>query len=380
MYYDKSFVLNACYGGDILKTTKTYALKGTEQMNCSNLIEKVLQATISGSAPKGLIMDMDKFDWVPGVGLYGIERVREVMDSRAASEYLEAWIKRHRDRALELRTVNSTAPVMMILDFKGNEELDLVKNIADYIIEAAPRLKNGALEHTVTEEGVNFSGQMWADTLFMVCIMLAKLGSRTGEAVYSKEAARQLLLHHRYLKDRQSGLFFHGYSEPLDSHLSAARWARANAWITVSTVEMLELLPEQFEGRSEILCSLRQQIRALAEYQRDDGMFYTVIDRSDGYPETSATAGFAYGVLRGITDGYIDVCYKEIYEKAAQGVISQINSSGEVEGVSGGTPIMDSIEEYHGIEVLPTPYGQGLTLLMLTELYKTEKGCDVKDA
>ncbi len=341
-----------------------------------SLIETVLKRTISRQDPKGTIMDIDRFDWVPGVGLYGVERVWEYLKDESAGIFLHDWIEQHKERACELRTVNSTAPVMTIMGFKGSEETELAKNIADYILDIAPRLENGALEHTVTEAGVKFSKQMWADTLFMVCIMLAKLGKVTGETKYSKEAARQLLLHHTYLKDKESGLFFHGYSEPLDNHLSAARWARANSWITVSTVEIMELLPDKFEGRDEILCSLNEQVQAYSRYQRGDGMFYTVIDRPDGYTETSATAAIAYGVLRGIKDGYIDNKYQEVWKKAAQGVINHIEADGTVTGVSGGTPIMDTVEEYHTIKVLPTLYGQGLTLIMLCEIYKTEGGTE----
>ena len=345
-----------------------------------NLIEAVLRRTISRQYPKGSIMDIDRFDWVPGVGLYGVERAWEYLKDENAGNFLKDWIERHKDEAYELRTVNSTAPVMTIMDFNVGGEMELVKNIADYIVDSAPRLKNGALEHTVTEEGVSFSGQMWADTLFMVCIMLAKLGKAAGDEKYSREAAKQLLLHHRYLKDKESGAFFHGYSETLDTHLSAAKWARANSWITVSTVEILELLPKQFEGRDEILRSLNEQVAAYERYQRSDGMFYTVLDRTDGYTETSATAAIAYGILRGIENGYIDRRYQEMWKKAADGVIRHIDGDGIVQGVSGGTPIMETVDAYHGIEILPTLYGQGLTLLMLLEIYKSEGGIDSGEA
>ncbi len=336
------------------------------------MIEVVLKRAINGRDSKSAIMNIDRFDWVPGVGLYGIERVWEYLREESAGVFLNAWIARHRDEAYELRTVNSTAPVMTILAFKGDAETELVKNVADYIIYSAPRLNNGSLEHTVTEAGVKFSGQMWADTLFMVCIMLAKLGKATGDEKYSGEAAKQLFLHHKYLKDTKSGVFFHGYSERFDNHLSAARWARGNAWVTVSTVEILELLPENFKGRDEIIRSLNEQVKAYARYQREDGMFYTVLDRPDGYPETSATAAIAYGVLRGIKDGYISSAYEDVWKRAVRGVMNRIDVDGTVVDVSGGTPIMDTVEEYNTIEVLPTLYGQGLVLLMLCELYKAE--------
>jgi len=53
--------------------------------------------------------------------------------------------------------------------------------------------------------------------------------------------------------------------------------------------------------------------------------------------------------------------------KAMEGVIAQINPEGAVEGVSGGTPIMPTIDAYGKLTRYPTLYGQGLTLLMLSE-------------
>ena len=53
--------------------------------------------------------------------------------------------------------------------------------------------------------------------------------------------------------------------------------------------------------------------------------------------------------------------------KAMEGVSAKINPEGAVEGVSGGTPIMPTIDAYGKLTRYPTLYGQGLTLLMLSE-------------
>lgn len=339
-------------------------------MQITEAAKKIAQQMMSDGNTPGSCMDISHFDWVPGVGLYGLERAYETFADESISAFLKEWIEKHRDEVNDKRTVNSTAPVMTILDFEGESAYDYVSRTADYIIYDAPRLENGALEHTVTEAGVKFTGQMWADTLFMVCIMLAKAGSRMKKEQYTKEAAKQLLLHHKILKDDKTGLFFHGYSEPLGNHLSAVRWARANAWITVSTVEILELLPDSFEGRELILRSLNEQVAAYEKYQSPEGLFHTVIDREDGYVEASASAAAAYGIFRGVRDGYIDKKYIGVAERAAAGMAAMISEDGIVKNVSGGTPIMENVEAYHGIEIIPTLYGQGLTLILLCELFK----------
>ena len=87
------------------------------------------------------------------------------------------------------------------------------------------------------------------------------------------------------------------------------------------------------------------------------------------YSETSATAGIAYGVLKGLRLGWLsEDRYKEMGELAANAVIGQIGEDGAVQGVSCGTGMGHDFEYYKKIPVAPTAFGQGLTFLMLTEL------------
>ena len=53
---------------------------------------------------------------------------------------------------------------------------------------------------------------------------------------------------------------------------------------------------------------------------------------------------------------------------SASAVLDQIDETGAVQGVSGGTGMGYNLQHYKDIIVTPTAYGQGLTFLMLTEL------------
>lgn len=339
-------------------------------MNKIELIDKIISRTLD-QEDQAWGMDINHFDWVPGVGLYGIYRAWKHTGNQKYSNLLTAWAAKHKEEAYAVKTVNSTAPMSTLLglyqDAGSAEYLKICVDIAEYIVKEAPRTREGGLEHTVTEKVPGFSEQIWADTLFMVCIFLSRLGRITENKDYSEEAARQLAIHHKVLKDQKTGLFYHGWNCEKMDWMSGALWARANAWITVSTVEMLEELPGAFEGRQEILNSLLQQVEALKKVQRANGMFGTLLDHPDAYDETSATAGFAYGIKRGVKKGYIPEEYLEISRRAEEGVVGKINLQGEVEGVSTGTPIMPSLQDYKRIPLRPTLYGQGLALLMLCE-------------
>jgi unsaturated rhamnogalacturonyl hydrolase len=51
-----------------------------------------------------------------------------------------------------------------------------------------------------------------ADTLFMVVLFLAAHGVATGRPELVAEAERQVLVHLRHLADRETGLWFHGWT------------------------------------------------------------------------------------------------------------------------------------------------------------------------
>ena len=91
------------------------------------------------------------------------------------------------------------------------------------------------------------------------------------------------------------------------------------------------------------------------------------MDIEETYYETSATAGIAYGILKGVRLGIIGDEYLEYGRKAARAVISKIDENGMVHGVSYGTGMGKDLEHYKKY-LAPTAYGQGLTFMMLTEL------------
>ncbi len=65
-----------------------------------------------------------------------------------------------------------------------------------------------------------------------------------------------------------------------------------------------------------------------------------------------------------------DAKYHEMAALATKSVLDQIDETGAVQCVSGGTGMGYNLQHYKDIIVTPTAYGQGLTFLMLTELMR----------
>jgi unsaturated rhamnogalacturonyl hydrolase len=146
-----------------------------------------------------------------------------------------------------------------------------------------------------------------------------------------EEARKQFLVHLQYLSDRRTGLFFHGFTFENNANFANALWARGNSWVTIVIPEYLELLDlATDDGYRQYLVEMYvSQVEALAHYQnKESGMWHTLIDDPTSYVESSAIAGFAFGILKGIRLKLISrQKYQAVALKAIHGLFSRIDEN-----------------------------------------------------
>jgi unsaturated rhamnogalacturonyl hydrolase len=123
-----------------------------------------------------------------------------------------------------------------------------------------------------------------------------------------------------------------------------------------------------------LVATLKAQIDGLVRTQDlETGLWHTLLDDPSSYVEASATAGFAYGILKALRLRLIprEKIYVDMVERALAGVLTNISEKGELLQVSFGTPVFDVAEDYKKVKLTSMPYGQSLALLALTEYYRT---------
>jgi unsaturated rhamnogalacturonyl hydrolase len=311
-------------------------------------------------------MNINDWEWNPGVGVTAISAYYDFCRRQEVLDYLTDWIQRNKHKAIKFQHVNKMVPFAIFPDMyrrTGDRYyLDTAVEYGNWILKNSIRTQTGAFQH-----GGDLTEQIWADTIFMVVQYLARLGRLTGDHAIVQEAAQQLLLHLQYLQDPETGVLFHGYFCQDKNHKSGARWTRGNAWITLGTPLILAEIGEMISIPSEITQRYQRLVAGLQKYQASNGLWHTVMDQPDFYQETSGSAGIACGILKSIRQGLLASSYKPAVEKALEGVLQKVDADGAVTSVSGGTPIMNTLEEYHMLSRYPTLYGQGLTLMLLTE-------------
>lgn len=320
---------------------------------------------------------VDKWEWPQGVALYALARAALESGSSADLGFLRSWYGRALGGSPPTRNVNTTAPLLALVCLLEREEgpgwRELCSDWAEWTLRGAPRTEEGGIQH-VTSHLLN-RGELWADTLFMTVLFMAKASRVLGWPELGEDARFQFLLHIRYLADASSGLWFHGWSFEGRHHFGKAHWARGNAWFAMAAVELLELELELASGSGPVRDpSLRtvheaflSQARALIRLQADDGLWRTVLDDPESYTETSASAGIAYAWHKAARLGLMGPEFLAAAEMAARGVNARIDEDGTVRGVSHGTSVGWDLEHYRSIREAPTAYGQGLAYLMLTE-------------
>lgn len=324
--------------------------------------------TITEVCPIGII-DFEKWEWPQGVGLYGLFKAYQETGHVELLEQISSWYQRRFAEGLPERNVNTMAPMLTLahlVEITGDKEMNAVcESWAEWIMHEMPRTRDGGLQHIVS--GERNEQQLWDDTLYMTVLFLARMGVRLGREDYLQESIRQFLVHIKYLFDRKTGLWMHGWTFDGRHNFANALWARGNCWITAGTYDFVEMVPLPGGVRQFLLDTVADQVEALARLQAPDGMWHTILDDPTSYTETSATAGFGYGILKGIRLGFLDRCYLPTAEAALRAVISRIQADGTVIDVSYGTGMGRDLGHYRRIPICPMAYGQALTLLLLGE-------------
>ncbi|RAK96040.1 glycoside hydrolase family 88/105 protein [Aspergillus ibericus CBS 121593] len=322
------------------------------------------------------------WEWTHGIGLYGIWKYYELTGSPHLLKTIEDWFAARFAEGGTTKNINTMAVFLTlayVYEKTGNVTyLPWLESWAEWAMYELPRTKYGGMQHVtyVTEN----HQQLWDDTLMMTVMPLAKIGRLLKRPEYVAEAKRQVLVHVKYLFDTKSGLWFHGWQFDegegrVGGHnFAEARWARGNSWVTMVIPELIELL-ELEEGdplRVHMLDTLVAQCAALRGLQTDEGFWHTLLDQEDSYVEASATAGFAYGILKAVRKRYLPKEYRAVAEKAIQAVVGAVDETGELQQTSFGTGMGDCLEFYKKIPLTAMPYGQAMAIMALGEYLR---GC-----
>ncbi|MFK3780392.1 glycoside hydrolase family 105 protein [Agrobacterium sp. NPDC089420] len=148
--------------------------------------------------------------------------------------------------------------------------------------------------------------QVWLDGLYMGLPFQIEYALAKGRTDLIDDALRQFSSALALTADA-GGLYVHGYDDSRgqrwadpESGKSPAIWARAVGWLAMALVDALVILPED-GATAGLRDSARLLLRGIVARQTENGLWMQVFDKPGlvgNYEETSASAMFAYALLR----------------------------------------------------------------------------------
>jgi unsaturated rhamnogalacturonyl hydrolase len=323
------------------------------------------------------------FDWGEGVQMMGLMRAASAAHDARYADYVEKWARMYEAR--DIRTLlnigpsasnparlgycghwsPATAVLYLYRERRKPEHLKLAQDVVDFIESGAERSPEGGLGHW---QG---SHQLWVDTLYMACPLLSAMGQIQNRPEYIKDAANQIVVHARHLQDEKTGLIYHMWDWQTGTH-SEGFWGRGDGWVLMSLADTMEVMNQRDPKYRELASIARKLAKGLEATQDADGLWHTVLDDPKSYPECSATAMFAYGMLKLVRLHVLPPAYTARALKGWRSINERYVKDGVVAGVSAGTDPKGA-DAYRSKPVGTETWGTGAYLLAASEVARNPK-------
>ncbi|HWA07987.1 MAG TPA: glycoside hydrolase family 88 protein [Opitutaceae bacterium] len=184
-------------------------------------------------------------------------------------------------------------------------------------------------EHT-TPDGITTQARYWSDDMYMLPLIQVQAYRATGNLVYLDRAALTMAAYLDKLQ-KANGLFLHSEDSPF-------YWARGNGWVAAGMAELLTSLPANHPRRARIMQGYTKMMASLLKYQSPEGLWRQLIDQPDFWLETSGTGMFAFAMVTGVKQGWLDAAtYGPAARKAWLGMVAHIGPDAQITDVCVGT-------------------------------------------
>lgn len=255
-------------------------------------------------------------------------------------------------------------------------------------LKTHPRTSDGGYWHKKI-----YPSQMWLDGIFMASPFMVQYANMKNEPLWYDEAVKQITQIYSHTVDKTTGLLYHGWDEskqekwsnPVTGN-SIQFWSRSVGWYAMAIVDVLDYLPKNHPGRTELLKILNDLSAALLKVQdAKTGLWWQVLDKAGkekNYLEASGSSMFAYAFAKGSRLGYLPKSYLKSADKAFNG-ISSILIKKDTDGFYslvqscggcglGGKPYRDGSYDYYVNEKITVNDPKGLAPYILAGIELNE--------
>ncbi|HEY6435941.1 MAG TPA: glycoside hydrolase family 88 protein [Ignavibacteriaceae bacterium] len=288
---------------------------------------------------------------------------------------------------LEDYNLDNIAPGRQLLHLYSATKDAKYKKAADFLIQQLqnqPKTSEGGYWHKQ-----RYPYQMWLDGLYMAEPFYAEYAVMFNRSEYFDEIANQFLLVQKYLKDENTGLYYHGYDESREQKWADPEtgrspnfWGRSVGWFMMALVDVLDYFPNDHHERNTLIGIFTELSENLLKFRdQDKKLWYQIIDqgsREGNYIETSASLMIIYSFAKGVNKQYLSQKYfqiavesfnslKENYIITDEQGLLYLQNTVSVGGL-GGDPYRDGSFEYYISEPIRINDFKGYGPLMLAAI------------
>jgi rhamnogalacturonyl hydrolase YesR len=188
-------------------------------------------------------------------------------------------------------------------------------------------------------DGLSAETRFWIDDMYMLTMLQLEAYRATGDRMYLDRDAKEMAAYLDKLQ-QPNGLFFHAQDVPF-------YWGRGDGWVAAGMAEMLRDLPQDHPQRARIMAGYKTMMASLLRYQGKDGMWRQLIDHDEAWPESSGSAMFAFAMITGVKNGWLDAAtYGPAARKGWIAVAGYIDQNQDITSVCEGTGKLNDLGYY----------------------------------
>ena len=281
-------------------------------------------------------------------------------------------------RLLEMRALDDCGAIGAALIKASRVKNDpryraIIDQVAEYISHKQFRLPDGTLARQRPQPV-----SLWVDDFYMSIPFLAQMGVLTGDRAWFDDAARQAIQGSARLQNKTTGLYDHAWFENTEPD-PRFYWGRGNGWALMAMAELLSVLPENHPERGRVLEIFRLGARGAVETQSGNGFWHQLLDKTDSYLETSASAMFTFAIARGVNRGWLSPAYAPVAQAGWQALATRVRPDGRIEGICvSTTAAYDAVYYYNRPTDLGAMQGYGPVLMAGAETIAMLRAFDVQ--
>lgn len=196
----------------------------------------------------GIVIDIKGWkgwEWIYGIGFYGIWKYYEMIVDEECFKIIEDWFVGWFKEGYKGKNINIMV-VFLIFVYLYEKMCNLIYFFwldvwVEWVYYDLLCSKYGGMDYVI----YNFcnEGELWDDIFMMMVMLLVKIGLVLNCLYYVVEVKRQFFIYIQYLWDLQIGLFFYGWMfKDGGYNFVWVCWGCGNVWVIIVIFDFIEFL------------------------------------------------------------------------------------------------------------------------------------------